>query len=141
MPDRVVDLIGGQGLLASSPVAPSRGGRLIEPRSKQWRDAVRVVVIDPHAGHRKAIRQALPHAQLVADRFPPGRAGQQEISHRLWRSGGRRCTHSLHVLDERVGAPPVAPPADPATNATTATEYGARSKQRIAITRRVPAQR
>lgn len=65
-----VDLAGGQGLLGqvTGRTAAAVTGWLAA-RSEAWRAAVEVVVIDPHAGYRKAIREALPHATVVVDHF------------------------------------------------------------------------
>jgi len=38
-------------------------------RSAEFRDAVQVVVIDPHAGYARAVRELLPHAALAVDHF------------------------------------------------------------------------
>ena len=65
-----VDLASGQGLLGQTTGRTS--SVVIEwllTRSEGWRQRVDVVVIDPHAGYRKAIRQALPHATVVVDHF------------------------------------------------------------------------
>jgi transposase len=64
----LVDLDGGQGLLGQvdgRTAAAVRGwlGR----RSAELRDGVHVVVIDPHAGYARAVRELLPHAVLAVD--------------------------------------------------------------------------
>lgn len=65
-----VDLTGDQGVLGQ---VTGRSGAVVvswlNDRSAAWRDAVDAVVIDPHAGYRKAIREALPKATIVADHF------------------------------------------------------------------------
>jgi transposase len=66
-----VDLHGGQGLLgqAEGRTSATVSGWLLL-RSKQFRDAIRYVVIDPAASYRAAITaDLLPNAQLVVDHF------------------------------------------------------------------------
>jgi len=65
-----VDLAGGQGLLGQvdgRTTAAVRGW--LGQRSAEFRDAVQVVVIDPHAGYARAVRELLPHARLAVDHF------------------------------------------------------------------------
>jgi transposase len=65
-----VDLAGGQGLLGQvdgRTTAAVRGW--FAQRSPEFRDAVQVVVIDPHAGYARAVRELLPHARLAVDHF------------------------------------------------------------------------
>jgi hypothetical protein len=65
-----VDLAGGQGLLGQvdgRTTAAVRGW--LEQRSAEFRAALRVVVIDPHAGYARAVRELLPHAVLAVDHF------------------------------------------------------------------------
>lgn len=65
-----VDLAGGQGLLGQ--VTGRTSAAVVDwltGRSVPWRQAVQVVMIDPHAGYRKAIREALPHATIAVDHF------------------------------------------------------------------------
>jgi transposase len=38
-------------------------------RTEEFRNAVQVVVIDPHAGYTAAVRAALPEAQIAVDHF------------------------------------------------------------------------
>ena len=65
-----VDLHGSQGLLGQVTGRTATAVTdWLDERSEQWRKAVQVVVIDPHAGYRKAIRQSLPHATVVVDHF------------------------------------------------------------------------
>jgi transposase len=65
-----VDLAGDQGLLGQVDGRTSTAVRAwLEHRTPQFRDAVEVVVIDPHAGYARAVRQLLPHAQLAVDHF------------------------------------------------------------------------
>jgi transposase len=64
------DLAGGQGLLGQvdgRTTAAVRGW--LEQRSPEFRDRVEVVVIDPHAGYARAVRELLPHARLAVDHF------------------------------------------------------------------------
>lgn len=64
------DLSGGQGLLGQ---VEGRTAQVVcdwlGQRSQQWRDAVRFVAIGMCTIFKSAVRQALPHAQLVADHF------------------------------------------------------------------------
>jgi transposase len=65
-----VDLAGGQGLLGQvdGRTTVAVCGWLTQ-RSAEFRDAVQVVVIDPHAGYARAVRELLPHAALAVDHF------------------------------------------------------------------------
>jgi transposase len=65
-----VDLAGGQGLLGQvdgRTTAAVRGW--LEQRTGEFRATVQVVVIDPHAGYARAVRELLPHAVLAVDHF------------------------------------------------------------------------
>ncbi len=65
-----VDLAGGQGLLGQvdgRTTAAVRGW--LEQRSAEFRAALCVVGIDPHAGYARAVRELLPHAVLAVDHF------------------------------------------------------------------------
>lgn len=65
-----VDLSGGQGLLGQA--AGRTGSAVVDwltARGPQWKQAVRVVAIDPAACYRTAIRRSLPHATIVVDHF------------------------------------------------------------------------
>jgi len=65
-----VDLAGGQGLLGQVDGRTTAAVRAwLEQRSTEFRDAVQVVVIDPHAGYARAVRELLPHAVLAVDHF------------------------------------------------------------------------
>jgi transposase len=65
-----VDLAGGQGLLGQVDGRTTAAVRTwLEQRSPQFRAAVQVVVIDPHAGYARAVRELLPHAALAVDHF------------------------------------------------------------------------
>lgn len=65
-----VDLTGGQGLLGQ---VDGRTGAAVQAwlaaRTEAFRDAIEMVVIDPHAGYAAAVRAALPDAQLAVDHF------------------------------------------------------------------------
>jgi transposase len=58
------------------------------------RDGVKTVVIDLHAGYRAAIRDVLPHAVIVGDRFHfeqlSGRALTDVRRRRIWEQQGHR---------------------------------------------------
>jgi transposase len=66
----MVDLSGGQGLLGQ---VEGRTAQVVADwllaRPKAWREQVRFVAIDMCTVFKSAIRQALPHAQLVVDHF------------------------------------------------------------------------
>jgi transposase len=65
-----VDLAGGQGLLGQVDGRTSAAVRAwLAQRTAQFRDRVEVVVIDPHAGYARAVREMLPHAALAVDHF------------------------------------------------------------------------
>lgn len=66
----MVDLSGGQGLLGrvEGRTAQTVVDWLTE-RPKSWREQVRFVAIDMSTVFKSAVRQALPHAQLVVDHF------------------------------------------------------------------------
>ncbi|MEV8634577.1 ISL3 family transposase [Streptosporangium sp. NPDC051023] len=63
--------LSGTGALLGQ--AAGRTGRAVadwlSSRGPAWKEQVRIVVIDPAARYRTAIRQALPHAVLVVDHF------------------------------------------------------------------------
>lgn len=66
----IVDLAGAQGLLGQVDGRTSSAvGAWLTQRSQAFRDTVRIVVIDPHAGYARAVRQALPAARLAVDHF------------------------------------------------------------------------
>src|SRR5665647_3137705 len=54
-------------------LAPSRSGACVEAwmslQSKEFRDGVEVVAIDPSAPYASGIRRALPQARIVLDHF------------------------------------------------------------------------
>jgi hypothetical protein len=66
----LVDITGAGGLLvqvngrAAQPVID-----WLAPRDEQWKAGIKLVAIDMSATYAKAARQALPHAQLIVDRF------------------------------------------------------------------------
>ena len=64
-----VDLAGGQGVLGQvdgRSTAAVRGW--LAQRSAEFGDAVPVVVIDPHVGYARAVRELLPHGRLARGR-------------------------------------------------------------------------
>jgi transposase len=65
-----VDLVGDQALLGQVDGRTSAAVRTwLLGRSATFRDAIEVVVIDPHAGYAAAVRAALPHARIAVDHF------------------------------------------------------------------------
>ncbi len=66
----LVDITGAGGLLvqvngrAAQPVID-----WLAPREEQWKAGIKFVAIDMSATYAKAAREALPHAQLIVDRF------------------------------------------------------------------------
>jgi transposase len=65
-----VDLAGNQGLLGQVDGRTATAVReWLSQRSAAFREAVQVVVIDPHAGYARAVRAALPHARIAVDHF------------------------------------------------------------------------
>ena len=65
-----VDLVGDQALLGQVNGRTSAAVRTwLLGRSAKFRDAIEVVVIDPHAGYAAAVRAALPHARIAVDHF------------------------------------------------------------------------
>ncbi len=65
-----VDLVGGQGLLGQVDGRTSAAVQgWLAGRSQGFRDAVQVVVIDPHASYAAAVRAALPGARIAVDHF------------------------------------------------------------------------
>lgn len=65
-----VDLAGGQGLLGQVDGRTTAAVRSwLAQRSAEFRAAVEVVAIDPHAGYARAVRELLPHAALAVDHF------------------------------------------------------------------------
>jgi transposase len=65
-----VDLTGAQGLLGQvdGRTSAAVAGWLAE-RGHAWRDAVRIVAIDPSAPYAAAVRALLPQARLAVDHF------------------------------------------------------------------------
>jgi transposase len=65
-----VDIIGEQGLWGQVDAPTSAAvAAWLAARSQEFRDAVEVVVIDPHAGYAEAVHAALAHALLAVDHF------------------------------------------------------------------------
>jgi transposase len=65
-----VDLAVGQGLLGQVDGRTTAAVRTwLEQRTAEFRGAVEVAVIDPHAGYARAVRELLPHARLAVDHF------------------------------------------------------------------------
>jgi transposase len=65
-----VDLAGGQGLLGQVDGRTSAAVRAwLAGRTPEFRDAVEVAVIDPHAGYARAVRELLPQARIAVDHF------------------------------------------------------------------------
>jgi transposase len=65
-----VDLVGDQALLGQVDGRTSAAvRRWLLGRSAKFRDAIEVVVIDPHAGYAAAVRAALPNARIAVDHF------------------------------------------------------------------------
>ena len=65
-----VDLVGDQALLGQVDGPTSAAVRTwLLGRSTEFRDAIEVVVIDPHAGYAAAVRAVLPDARIAVDHF------------------------------------------------------------------------
>ncbi len=65
-----VDLAGAGGLLGQT--AGRTGATVVswlDAREEAWKAAVQVVAMDPHAGYRAAVAEALPNARVVVDHF------------------------------------------------------------------------
>jgi transposase len=91
----LVDIAGAGGLLAQV------NGRSAKPvidwlgeRDQAWRASITHVAIDMSATYAKAARDALPHAQLVVDRFHLVKRANQMVEavrrRTTWESRGRR---------------------------------------------------
>lgn len=90
-----VDLAGTQGLLGQTAGrTKSTVLSWLNARGAGWKNAVEIVAMDPCAPYRAAIRQALPHAMIVADHFHLVRLANQavtEVRRRVsWDAYGRR---------------------------------------------------
>lgn len=90
-----VDLDGPQGLLGQTAGWTSAAVvDWLNERGQVWKDAVRIVAMDPYASYRSAVRQALPHAVIVADPFHLVRLDNQavtDVRRRVtWDTHGRR---------------------------------------------------
>jgi transposase len=93
--DHFVDLTGPQGLLGQTAGRTSKAVvAWLDERGQEWKDAVRIVAMDPCASYRAAVRQALPNALIVADRFHLVRLANQavtDVRRRVsWDTHGRR---------------------------------------------------
>lgn len=87
-----VDLAGSSGLLGQTAGRTSKAVvTWLEARSQQWREAVRIVAMDPCASYRAAVRAALPNARIVADHFHLVRLANQAVT-----DVRRRVTWQLH---------------------------------------------
>jgi len=65
-----VDITGGQALLGQVDGRTSAAvAAWLNARTDEFRAAIEVVVIDPHAGYAAAVRAALPAAQVAVDHF------------------------------------------------------------------------
>ena len=63
-----VDLHGPQGLLGQASGRTKLSVTAwLDARGQAWKDAVKIVAMDPCASYRAAVREALPHALIVAD--------------------------------------------------------------------------
>ncbi|WP_175484218.1 transposase [Modestobacter sp. DSM 44400] len=66
----------------------------LDTLGQEWKDAVAVVAMDPCASYRAAVREALPHALIVADHFHLVRLANQaltDVRRRVtWDTHGRR---------------------------------------------------
>jgi transposase len=95
----LVDITGAGGLLvqvngrAAQPVID-----WLAPRDEQWKAGIKFVAIDMSSTYAKAAREALPHAQLIVDRFHLVKRANEMLdavrrrttaAHRLRR--GRKC--------------------------------------------------
>jgi len=90
-----VDLSGDQGLLGQTAGRTRQAVTdWLQARGQTWKDSVRIVAIDPCASYRAAVREALPHARIVADHFHLVRLANQAVTDvRLrvtWDTHGRR---------------------------------------------------
>ena len=90
-----VDLGGGQGLLGQTAGrTKSAVTAWLDERGQAWKDHVQVVAMDPCASYRAAVREALPHARIVADHFHLVRLANQavtDVRRRVtWEVHGRR---------------------------------------------------
>jgi transposase len=87
-----VDLGGWQGLLGqASGRTKANVVAWLDERGQAWKDAVRVVAMDPCATYRAAVAEALPHALIVADHFHLVRLANQAVT-----DVRRRVTWDLH---------------------------------------------
>ena len=76
-----VDLGGTQGLLGqASGRTRANVVAWLDERGQAWKNAVRVVAMDPCATYRAAVAHALPHALIVADHFHLVRLANQAVT-------------------------------------------------------------
>ena len=90
-----VDLGSSQGLLGqASGRTKANVVAWLDDRGQEWKDAVRVVAMDPCATYRAAVAEALPSALIVADHFHLVRLANQavtDVRRRVtWATHGRR---------------------------------------------------
>jgi transposase len=65
-----VDITGDQALLGQVDGRTSAAVQAwLAERTEEFRNAIKVVIIDPHAGYAAAVRAALPQAQIAVDHF------------------------------------------------------------------------
>ncbi|MEV6971160.1 ISL3 family transposase [Hamadaea sp. NPDC051192] len=101
-----VDLSGGQGLLGQ--VEGRTAAAVVErlaARPADWRQRIRHVAIGMSTVFKSAIRQALPHAQLVVDHFPVAQLANATVTEvRRWvtiQVRGRRGRKGNHEWELR----------------------------------------
>jgi transposase len=76
-----VDLAGPQGLLGQTAGRTARAvSGWLDGRGQDWKDAVRIVAMDPCASYRSAVERALPGALIVADHFHVVRLANQALT-------------------------------------------------------------
>jgi len=68
---RLLDLVEGRSTAAAA--------RWIAAQDPAWREQVAVAAIDPFEGYARAVREQLPDAQLVVDRFHAVRLGNRMV--------------------------------------------------------------
>jgi transposase len=96
-----VDLAGFQSLLGqASGRTKANVIAWLDERGQAWKDAVRVVAMDPCATYRAAVAEALPHALIVADHFHLVRLANQAVT-----DVRRRVTWDLHGRRGRAADP------------------------------------
>lgn len=76
-----VDLTGAQGLLGQTAGRTARAVTdWLDEQGQDWKDAVRIVAMDPCASYRSAVERALPQALIVADHFHLVRLANQALT-------------------------------------------------------------